>query len=164
MTMNDDEQIVRAAVAAPAQLPEDVMDRLGDERVTVLLSAATAAALRRRFRTSPERAAVVDFTEELHSRFASASSLLKPIVIEALVGCARGRGGRAEGPSPVGLRTRSLVLRRAFLSEGRPEGESLGRCVTAALHSGYASAEWPPEDETGARRAAGPRRPRPRRR
>src|SRR5690606_32398483 len=53
MAMNDDEQIVRSAVAAPARLPEEVMDRLGDERVTVLLSAATALALRRRFRTSP---------------------------------------------------------------------------------------------------------------
>jgi len=141
MTMNDDEQIVRAAVAAPAQLPEDVMDRLGDERVTVLLSAATAAALRRRFRTSPERAAVVDFTEELHSRFASASSLLKPIVIEALVGFAFGDGDLADGLSPDDLRTALLVLPYAVLSEERLEGESLDRFVTEVLQSVYASEE-----------------------
>ncbi|HLU27133.1 MAG TPA: hypothetical protein VKZ65_01760 [Glycomyces sp.] len=139
--MNDDEQIVRAAVAAPAQLPEDVMDRLGDERVTVLLSAATAAALRRRFRTSPERAAVVDFTEELHSRFASASSLLKPIVIEALVGFAFGDGDLADGLSPDDLRTALLVLPYAVLSEERLEGESLDRFVTEVLQSVYASEE-----------------------
>jgi hypothetical protein len=141
MTMNDDEQIVRAAVAAPAQLPEDVMDRLGDERVTVLLSAATAAALRRRFGTAPERAAVAEFTEELHSRFEGASSLLKPIVIQALIGFAFGDVDLADGLSPDDLRTALLVLPYAVLSEERIEGEPLDRFVTEVLQSVYASEE-----------------------
>ncbi len=139
MTMNDDEQIVRAAVAAPAQLPEDVMDRLGDERVTVLLSAATAVALRRKFGTSPERAEVVDFTETLHARFANASSLLKPIVIEALVGFAFGDGDLADGLSPDDLRTALLVLPYAVVSETDLEGEALDGFVTEVLQSVYAS-------------------------
>lgn len=141
MTMNDDEQIVRSAVAAPAQLPEDVMDRLGDERVTVLLSAATAVALQRRFQSDPSREQVAEFTDALHARFPDAASLIKPAVVETLVGFAFGRGRSAEGVSPDDLRTGLLVLPYAVASEEDLEGEALDGFVTEVLQSVYASEE-----------------------
>ncbi|WP_156925858.1 hypothetical protein [Glycomyces arizonensis] len=138
--MNDDEQIVRSAVAAPAQLPEDVMDRLGDERVTVLLSAATAVALQRRFPSEPSRERVLEFTDALHARF-PAASLIQPAVVEALVGFAFGRGRSAEGVSADDLRTGLLVLPYAVASEEDLEGEALDGFVTEVLQSVYASEE-----------------------
>ncbi|WP_155829817.1 hypothetical protein [Glycomyces tenuis] len=137
--MNDDEQIVRSALAAPARLPEDVMDRLGDERVTVLLSAATALALRRRFQTHPGRTRILEFTEALQARFPDAAPLIKPIVIEALVGFAFGESELADGASPDDLRTALLVLPYAVISEEDLEGEDLDRFVTEVLQSVYAS-------------------------
>ncbi len=141
MTMNDDDQIVRSAVAAPAQLPEAVMDRLGDERVTVLLSATTAVALQRRFRSSPGREQVAAFIDEVRARFPQGASLIKPAVVEALVGFAFGRGDLADGVSPEDLRTALLVLPYAILAEEDLEGDRLNGFVTEVLQSVYASEE-----------------------
>lgn len=139
MAMNDDEQIVRSAVAAPARLPEEVMDDLGEERVTVLLSATTAMALRRKFAELPDRTQLIEFIEDLRVRFPDAATLIKPSVIEALVGFAFGESELADGVSADDLRTGLLILPYAILSVEHLEGEALDAFVTEVLQSVYSS-------------------------
>jgi hypothetical protein len=133
MTTSDDEQIVRAALAAPAQLPEEVIARLGDARVTALLAAATTLGFQRKFSTSPDRDRLREFTEVLHARFPDAAHLIKPIVIEAMARFAFGETDLIDGIDPEDLRTGLFVLPYAIISEEQIHGEPLDEFVAEVL-------------------------------
>ena len=133
MTSRDDERIVRAAVAAPAQLPQDAISNLGEERTLTLLSATTAIAIHRKFPEKPDPAQVREFSNYLQSRFPDAADLIKPNVIDALVRFAFGQPETIAGVLPEDLRTALLVLPYAIVSENDITGESLDELVSDAL-------------------------------
>ena len=133
MTTSDDERIVRAAVAAPAQLPEEVIARLGDARVTALLGAATALAFQRKFTASPDRERTREFTEVLQARFPDAAHLIKPVVIEALARFAFGETDLIDGIEPEDVRTALFVLPYAIITEEQIQGEPLDQFVQEVI-------------------------------
>jgi hypothetical protein len=125
MTKTDDELIVRAAVSAPADLPMDVVTRIGDQRTFALLTAASALAIMRKFRTLPESARVREFVETLQFRFPDAAHLIKPIVFEAMVRFAFGENEAIEGLEPESLRTAVFLLPYAIISDENIHGDPL---------------------------------------
>lgn len=82
--MNDDENLLHQTITRSEEISDDVIDRLGDDRVTALISAALTEAARRKFPTaSPED--VKAFTEDLPHRFPDAEDAIDPEDAEILI-------------------------------------------------------------------------------
>lgn len=135
MTKSDDEIIVRAALAAPADLPMEVAARLGDQRTFTLLTAASAFAIGRKYPTKPDQAQIREFVEGLRSRFPEAAQLIKPIVFEAMIRFAFGENDAIDGVESEGLRTAVFLLPYAIISEQNLSGESLDAFVAEVLEA-----------------------------
>jgi hypothetical protein len=133
VTKTDDELIVRAAVSAPADLPMEVVARIGDQRTFTLLTAASALAIVRKYRTLPEPARVREFVEELQFRFPDAARLIKPIVFEAMVRFAFGEDDAIDGLEPESMRTAVFLLPYAIISDENIHGEPLDEFITEVV-------------------------------
>lgn len=133
MTMSDDERIVRAAVAAPAQLPEDAIANVGDARTVALLSATTTIAIQRKFRSLPDQARIREFFDTLSARYPDGTGLLKPIVIEAVIRFAFGETDAIDGLDSDGVRAALFVLPYSIISEENIFGEPLDEFVAEVL-------------------------------
>ncbi|GLZ77536.1 hypothetical protein Afil01_23430 [Actinorhabdospora filicis] len=82
--MNDDEHLLHQTITRSEEISDDVIERLGDERVTSLISAALTEAARRKFPTaSPED--IKAFTEDLPHRFPDAEDAIDPADAELLL-------------------------------------------------------------------------------
>jgi len=133
MTKSDDEIIVRAAIAAPADLPMEVAARLGDERTFTLLTATSGLAILRKYPTKPDQSQIRDYVETLQARFSDAAHLIKPIVFETLIRFAFGEDDAIDGVDPEGLRTAVFLLPYAIISEQHISGEPLDAFVAEVL-------------------------------
>jgi hypothetical protein len=133
MTKSDEERIVRAAVAAAAQLPKDAVASVGDGRTLELLGATTTLAILRKYRTKPELRQVAEFIEILQSRFPDAAAYIKPIVIEALIRFAFGEENILDGIAADDLRIVLFMLPYAIISEENIHGEPLNEFVAEVL-------------------------------
>jgi hypothetical protein len=133
MTKTDDELIVRAAVSAPADLPMEVVARIGDRRTFALLTATSAFAILRKFRSLPNSAQIREFAETLQFRFPDAAHLIKPIVCEALIRFAFGENEAIDGVDPESLRTAVFLLPYAIVSDENITGEPLDVLIAEVL-------------------------------
>lgn len=82
--MNDDETLLHQTITRSEEISDEVIDRLGDERVTALISAALTGATRRKFPTA-DPAAIRAFAEELPHRFPDAEDAIDPGDAEILI-------------------------------------------------------------------------------
>lgn len=133
MTTTDEELVVRAAVSAVAKLPNDAVQRLGDERAFTLLAAATTQAVRRKFSSAPTSAEIQGYVQELKVRFPDGADMIKPIVAEAMIRSAFGEDDLLAGIGADDLRTLLFLLPYAIISEKNIQGEKLDAFVNEVL-------------------------------
>ncbi|GLZ80672.1 hypothetical protein Afil01_54790 [Actinorhabdospora filicis] len=90
--MNEDERtLLIATITEGTKAPLDQIERLGNRRTYILLSAAMFAAIEQSFapETTPDQ--IRGYIEELYERFPKARGELKAEVVEAII-----RGGLGE--------------------------------------------------------------------
>lgn len=124
--MNEDERtLLLAAITEDAKPPHDVIERLGDERVYELMSAAMAEAIDRSVTRGVAPGRVREYVAELLGRFPNAD--LSPDVLEAVIRGALGEEGLLapvtfdEVLSASRLLTFDLMSRRELDAAGREE-------------------------------------------
>lgn len=118
MTVTDDAKtLIRMSITKGADSPKDVADRLGDERVYPLMSAALAIAASRRFPEGSDLAEISTFVSDLSNRFPDAGDVLKPTIAEAVIRAARGEADRLEGLSPNDVGPLLFLLTYAIMTE-----------------------------------------------
>lgn len=133
MASSDEERVVRAALAAVAELPSDSVERLGDEHVFTLLASATTEAIKLKFDTVPEPATVETFVESLRARFPDGAELIRLGPAEAIVKSAFGDDEPLETVSADDLRTLLFLLPYAIVSEKNLQGDRLDKFVDEVL-------------------------------
>ena len=133
MTRTDDETIVRAAVAAVAQLPSDAVARLGDERTLTLLASASTEAVHRKFRVKPSSELIRGYVNSLKERFPDGADLIKPIVAEAVIRHAFGEEDLLDGMDVEDIRTILFLLPYAVVSELGIDGSELDDFVERVI-------------------------------
>lgn len=90
--MTEDERtLLLTAITEDAKAPLDVIERLGDERTYVLMSAAMAEAIDRSITRGVAPGRVREYVDELFERFPGVADELTPETLEAVI-----RGGLGE--------------------------------------------------------------------
>ncbi|MFD0558109.1 hypothetical protein FB566_3402 [Stackebrandtia endophytica] len=118
MTVADDAKtLIMMTITKDSDSPEEIADRLGDERVFPLMSAAMAVAATRRFPEGSDLAEINTFVSDLSERFPDGGDVLKPTVAEAVIRTARGEDGRLEGLSINDVVPLLFLLTYAIMSE-----------------------------------------------
>ncbi|MEV0644918.1 hypothetical protein AB0I28_06605 [Phytomonospora sp. NPDC050363] len=107
--MNDDVTLLRQTITQGEEVSDEIVDRLGDRRVTALISAALAEAARRRF-TSASLEEIKAYADNLLVRFRNSSGGVKPLHAELLI-----RAAITGDPSLIEPLSGEEVLSMCFL-------------------------------------------------
>ena len=135
MGVSDDEQVVRAAVAAVARLPKDAVKRIGESRMYTLLTAAMMVAVHRRFGEVPPTEQIQGYVETLKTRFPDGGHLIKQDVVEAVVWYAFGDESALDDVNVQEIRAMLFILPYAIVTELLIEGDELETFVGKVLEA-----------------------------
>lgn len=133
MPVSDEELVVRSALGAVAQLPQDAVKRLGESRTYSLLTAAMTVAVHRRFGELPPTEQVQGYVETLKARFPDGAHVIKPAAAEAVIRYAFGEEDALESVGIQDIRAMLFVLPYAIVTELMIDGDELDVFVTAVL-------------------------------
>lgn len=117
MNLSDEKVVINSALSGIAQIPPDVVSRLGESHIYDLLSAAASEAILLRFASLPSPEETLHFVSQLHGRFPELTPVIRPLATEGVIRTAFGETGLIDGIQPPYLRGLLFVLPYAIASQ-----------------------------------------------
>ncbi len=135
MNLSDEKVVINSALSGIAQIPPDVVRRLGEARVYDLLSAAAAEAILLRFASLPSPEETLQFVSQLHGRFPELTPVIRPLATEGVIRTAFGETGLIDGIQPMYLRGLLFVLPYAIATQLDFSSQERAAFVERVLHA-----------------------------